>query len=186
MSRTHPNVAPEPAIYCPSVRMMPLVPAPYRKMLTVPGKMLCQTRRETGQGGDRTENEADDYADGYRSVSGIRCGLRLGSFLNLLPPIRAPIFTGDVVSRAPVVFCREREIGACLSVTYTSRWSKGLAVHGLLAVVAFWLLVVFRRGQRWGEERSVDGWWLVGELLGVYNSAGSGHRVGPGCVRVAS
>lgn len=33
---TDPKVAPEPAMYCPSVLMMPLGPAPYRKMLTVP------------------------------------------------------------------------------------------------------------------------------------------------------
>jgi hypothetical protein len=33
---TNPNVAPEPAMYCPSVRMIPFGPAPYLKMLTVP------------------------------------------------------------------------------------------------------------------------------------------------------
>ena len=33
----YPNVAPEPSMYWPSVRMMPLGPAPYLKMLTVPG-----------------------------------------------------------------------------------------------------------------------------------------------------
>ena len=32
----YPNVAPEPAIYCPSVLITPLGPAPYRKMVTVP------------------------------------------------------------------------------------------------------------------------------------------------------
>lgn len=32
----YPNVAPEPSMYWPSVRMMPFGPAPYLKMLTVP------------------------------------------------------------------------------------------------------------------------------------------------------
>ena len=31
-----PKVAPDPAIYCPRVLMMPFVPAPYLKMFTVP------------------------------------------------------------------------------------------------------------------------------------------------------
>lgn len=34
----YPNVAPEPSIYCPSVLMIPLGPAPYLKMLTVPAR----------------------------------------------------------------------------------------------------------------------------------------------------
>ena len=38
--RSYPNVAPEPSIYCPSVLMIPLGPAPYLKMLTVPVR-LC-------------------------------------------------------------------------------------------------------------------------------------------------
>jgi len=33
---THPNVAPEAAMYWPNVRIIPLAPAPYLKMLTVP------------------------------------------------------------------------------------------------------------------------------------------------------
>jgi hypothetical protein len=33
---TNPNVAPDPAMYWPSVLMIPFGPAPYRKMLTVP------------------------------------------------------------------------------------------------------------------------------------------------------
>ena len=32
----YPKVAPEPSMYWPSVLMMPLGPAPYLKMLTVP------------------------------------------------------------------------------------------------------------------------------------------------------
>ena len=33
----YPKVAPDPAMYWPRVLIMPLGPAPYRKMLTVPG-----------------------------------------------------------------------------------------------------------------------------------------------------
>lgn len=36
MDMKKPNVAPDAAMYWPSVRIMPVVPAPYRKMLTVP------------------------------------------------------------------------------------------------------------------------------------------------------
>jgi hypothetical protein len=36
MDMKKPKVAPEPAMYWPRVLMMPLGPAPYRKMLTVP------------------------------------------------------------------------------------------------------------------------------------------------------
>lgn len=36
---THPKVAPDPSINCPSVRMIPLGPAPYLAMLTVPARI---------------------------------------------------------------------------------------------------------------------------------------------------
>ena len=44
-ARSHPNVAPEPSMYCPRVRMMPFWPAPYRKMLTVPVPQLVEIQR---------------------------------------------------------------------------------------------------------------------------------------------
>lgn len=74
-SYTHPNVAPEPAMYCPSVRIMPFVPAPYRKMLTVPTReevMLVKSVGSVKGNGSRearTEYEADNDTDGYRSVN---------------------------------------------------------------------------------------------------------------------
>ena len=41
--KTNPNVAPDPAIYCPSVRMTPFCPAPYLIMFTVPDRRLAGT-----------------------------------------------------------------------------------------------------------------------------------------------
>jgi len=35
-SNTYPKVAPDPSMYLPRVRMTPLGPAPYWKMVTVP------------------------------------------------------------------------------------------------------------------------------------------------------
>jgi hypothetical protein len=42
---TYPKVAPEPSMYFPRVRMTPLGPAPYWKIVTVPawGKILKKT-----------------------------------------------------------------------------------------------------------------------------------------------
>lgn len=36
MFKTYPNVAPEPSMYLPRVRITPLGPAPYWKIVTVP------------------------------------------------------------------------------------------------------------------------------------------------------
>lgn len=41
-TQTYPNVAPDAPMYWPRVRMMPWDPAPYRKMLTVPIKVLTR------------------------------------------------------------------------------------------------------------------------------------------------
>lgn len=48
MRGTNPKVAPDMAMYCPRVLMMPLGPAPYLKMVVVPGCALV--RRLAGQG----------------------------------------------------------------------------------------------------------------------------------------
>lgn len=50
MKRAYPNVAPDPSMYCPSVRITPLGPAPYRMMLTEPVWMLGGGRLEEGGG----------------------------------------------------------------------------------------------------------------------------------------
>lgn len=44
----YPNVAPEPSMYCPSVRMMPFGPAPYLKMLTVPATSVRHYQARAG------------------------------------------------------------------------------------------------------------------------------------------
>lgn len=64
----NPKVAPEPSMYWPNVLMMPLGPAPYLKMLTVPGELRtsghgCKSIEALGDG--HTEDEADDAADSY-------------------------------------------------------------------------------------------------------------------------
>lgn len=38
----HPNVAPDPSMYCPRVRITPLGPAPYLMMFTLPGAVLAE------------------------------------------------------------------------------------------------------------------------------------------------
>lgn len=88
---SYPNVAPEPAMYCPSVRIMPCEPAPYRKMLTVPVCWLaCHVAAQNW--GPRTKNKTDNYTNScsvgsvYMHPRGIVCRL-------LLPPIIAPILT---------------------------------------------------------------------------------------------
>ena len=45
-TQAYPKVAPEPSMYLPSVRMTPLGPAPYWKMVTVPmgGKLLFRLK----------------------------------------------------------------------------------------------------------------------------------------------
>lgn len=48
MRSTNPKVAPDMAMYWPRVLMMPLGPAPYLKMVVVPGCALV--RRVEGQG----------------------------------------------------------------------------------------------------------------------------------------
>lgn len=60
---TNPKVAPDMAMYCPSVLMIPLGPGPYLKMVVVPACALI--RRLAGQesGGRYTEDEADDHTD---------------------------------------------------------------------------------------------------------------------------
>lgn len=73
----YPNVAPDAPIYCPSVLMMPLGPAPYLKMLTVPGRksvLRCDSRWGVGARGSsrllriRTVDEANDDTNSYSEV----------------------------------------------------------------------------------------------------------------------
>lgn len=45
---TYPKVAPEPSMYLPRVRITPLGPAPYWKMVTVPGMCQWMYRRQDG------------------------------------------------------------------------------------------------------------------------------------------
>lgn len=66
MNNTHPKVAPDAPIYWPSVLIMPLGPAPYRKILTVPEARVRVLIRTVGRVlSCRTIYEADDDADGY-------------------------------------------------------------------------------------------------------------------------
>lgn len=56
-------------MYWPNVLMMPLGPAPYLKMLTVPGESrasghACKSKIEA-LGDGHTEDEANDAADSY-------------------------------------------------------------------------------------------------------------------------
>lgn len=60
---TNPKVAPDMAMYCPRVLMMPLGPAPYLKMVVVPGCASVWRLACRGSGGCCTEDEADDHAD---------------------------------------------------------------------------------------------------------------------------
>lgn len=99
----HPNVAPDPSMYWPSVRMMPFGPAPYLKIFTVPniGSVLglslffqASVRRV-----HRTEDEADDHADRYAKPVSFFLFLRTHTRKkNILPPIMAPILTKTQVS----------------------------------------------------------------------------------------
>jgi len=41
-SASHPNVAAEPSMYCPNVRIMPLGPGPNLTMLVAPKRNQCQ------------------------------------------------------------------------------------------------------------------------------------------------
>ena len=47
--KLYPNVAPEPAMYCPNVLMTPFDPAPYLKMFTVPAKISFARRNKQDQ-----------------------------------------------------------------------------------------------------------------------------------------
>ena len=64
---TNPNVAPEPSMYCPNVRMMPFWPAPYRKMFTVPVPSLVKNQSSCWPDVLRTEYEADNDTDSWSS-----------------------------------------------------------------------------------------------------------------------
>ena len=65
---SYPNVAPDPSMYWPSVRIIPLGPAPYLKMLTVPAidvravHLLTLNPRIVVllESARRTKDEADD------------------------------------------------------------------------------------------------------------------------------
>lgn len=71
----YPNVAPDAPIYWPNVLMIPLGPAPYLKMLTVPGRDQPRARSrgrdgwEPSRWGDRTVDEANDDANSCSEVS---------------------------------------------------------------------------------------------------------------------
>lgn len=87
----YPNVAAEPAIYCPSVRIIPLGPGPYRTMFVNPCKDINRRAHARMQCLRLTEDETNDYSDGYNGqVSLIHsCPPRY----NVHPPIMAPILT---------------------------------------------------------------------------------------------
>ena len=57
--RTYPNVAAEPAMYCPSVLITPLGPAPYLKMFVAPSMVSVESRGR-GVGFCCTKYEAND------------------------------------------------------------------------------------------------------------------------------
>ena len=61
--KTCPNVAPDPSIYWPSVLMIPLGPAPYLKILTVPETVSAWVAPKKRRLQIRTEDEADDHTD---------------------------------------------------------------------------------------------------------------------------
>ena len=80
------------AMYCPRVLMMPLGPAPYLKMVVVPGRVLVRRLVGRGSGGRYTEDEADDHADSLMKQLA-RALRRKESRRYLHPPIIAPIVT---------------------------------------------------------------------------------------------
>lgn len=96
----YPNVAPDPSMYWPNVRMMPFGPAPYLKMLTVPkiGVRFATAPPQLGSSGGRTKDEADNHAnrcvESQSQLSATLAWERIAQGKYVLPPIMAPILTG--------------------------------------------------------------------------------------------
>lgn len=98
---SHPKVAPEPSMYWPNVRMIPLGPAPYLNMLTVPGEWrtsghACRSIESLGDGPTEDEaNDAPDSCNRKRLATGV---YHIKGRGNILPPIMAPILTARMAS----------------------------------------------------------------------------------------
>lgn len=60
--QTNPNVAPDPAMYCPRDLITPFGPAPYRIMLTLPVSLVRFCTCIPAGGRSLTKDEADDDA----------------------------------------------------------------------------------------------------------------------------
>jgi hypothetical protein len=120
----YPNVAAEPAMYCPSVRIIPLGPGPNRMMLVAPVFHQLRLIVAFDPEGAHTEDEANDQTDSccstyeYESLASSREEA-------LHPPIIAPIWTVKLVSnrRSP-----EEAVGG----TYASQSETGRLRHGVL------------------------------------------------------
>lgn len=95
---TYPKVAPEPAIYLPRVRMTPLGPAPYWKMVTVPS--LCKLpdhsfnmNRHLGGHSPMMNPMMPPTAKPEPSAKAQKSMIIYSSRIHVLDPIIAPIFT---------------------------------------------------------------------------------------------
>lgn len=62
---TYPNIPPEPNMYLPRVRMTPLGPAPYWRMVTVPLHLISilDAKMMSRMNETLTENETHDSTD---------------------------------------------------------------------------------------------------------------------------
>jgi len=86
-------------MYCPSVLIMPCVPAPYRKMLTVPTKKKvsssCQRYVMAKQGRQAHTKDKSHYNSNSCRMSVEKMGIfdEFLARLSILPPIMAPILT---------------------------------------------------------------------------------------------
>jgi hypothetical protein len=65
-ARPYPKVAPDPSIYLPSVRITPFGPAPYWKIVTVPGDRSSISANSEGAKAQfrHTNDEAHNHTDG--------------------------------------------------------------------------------------------------------------------------
>ena len=63
-SVTYPNVAPDPTMYLPRVRITPLGPAPYWKIVTVPKSLDEHVIAVRSEVEGLTDDEAHDTTDG--------------------------------------------------------------------------------------------------------------------------
>lgn len=72
LNDAHPNVAAEPAMYCPRVRSMPFGPGPKRTMFVKPGVVslalhtVAVPTLEHAHVEMRTKDEANDQTNSYR------------------------------------------------------------------------------------------------------------------------